>query len=75
VVAVALKEEIKSMIVKSGLTMNEVVQRINEKYDRNDSLSNLSNKLTRGTLKYREAEEIADAIGYRIEWIKQNDRT
>lgn len=70
----ALKEEIKSMIVKSGLTMNEVVQRINEKYDRNDSLSNLSNKLTRGTLKYREAEEIAEAIGYRIEWMKQNDR-
>lgn len=70
----ALKEEIKSMIVKSGLTMNEVVQRINEKYDRNDSLSNLSNKLTRGTLKYREAEEIAEVIGYRIEWIKQNDR-
>jgi len=75
VVAVALKEEIKSMIVKSGLTMNEVVRRMNEKYDRNDSVSNLSNKLTRGTLKYREAEEIAEVIGYRIEWIKQNDRS
>jgi len=72
---VALKEEIKSMIVKSGLTMNEVVRRMNEKYDRNDSVSNLSNKLTRGTLKYREAEEIAEVIGYRIEWIKQNDRS
>lgn len=71
----ALKEEIKSMIVKSGLTMNEVVRRMNEKYDRNDSVSNLSNKLTRGTLKYREAEEIAEVIGYRIEWIKQNDRS
>lgn len=70
----ALKEEIKSLIVKSGLTMNEVVCRINEKYDRHDSVSNLSNKLTRGTIKYREAEEIAEAIGYKIEWIKQDDR-
>lgn len=70
----ALRDEIKSIIVKSGLTMNEVVRRINEKYDRHDSVSNLSNKLTRGTLKYREAEEIAEAIGYHIEWVKQNDR-
>jgi hypothetical protein len=69
-----LKDEIKSLIVKSGLTMNEVVRRINGKYDRKDSVSNLSNKLTRGTLKYREAEEIAEAIGYKIEWIKQDDR-
>jgi hypothetical protein len=68
-----LKEDIKSLIVKSGLTMNEVVNRINDKYNRQDSVSNLSNKLTRGTLRYREAEEIAEAIGYRIEWIKNDN--
>lgn len=67
----ALKEEIKSLIIKSGYTMSQVVEMINAKHNRNDSVSNLSNKLTRGTLKYREAEEIAEVIGYEIVWVKK----
>lgn len=66
-----IKEEIKSLIVKSGWTMSDVVQALNEKYERNDTVQNLSNKLSRGTLKYREALEIAEIIGYSIEWRKK----
>lgn len=50
--------------------MSQVIDKINEKYGRNDTVQNLSNKLTRGTLKYKEALEIADIIGYKIEWIE-----
>lgn len=66
-----IKEDIKSLIVKSGITMSEVVNLLNERYNKNDSVQNLSNKLTRGTLKYSEALEIADVIGYEIEWTKK----
>lgn len=65
-----VKEDIKSIIVQSGWTMSDIVKALNEKYSRDDTVQNLSNKLTRGTLKYREAQEIAEIIGYSVEWIK-----
>lgn len=66
-----IKNEIKALIVNSGMTMSDVIDGINKKYNKTESLSNLSNKLTRGTLKYREALEIADIIGYEIKWVKK----
>lgn len=48
--------------------MNEVVKRINEKYNKNISIANFSNKLARGTIKYREVHEIADILGYEMVW-------
>lgn len=67
-----IKNEIKALIVNSGMTMSDVIDGINKKYNKTESLSNLSNKLTRGTLKYREVLEIADIIGYEIKWVKKN---
>lgn len=67
------REEIKSLIIKSGLTIKEVVRRRNEKYLYTSTVDNFSHKLSRGTLRLKEAEEIADIIGYRIEWVKERD--
>lgn len=64
-----VREEIKSIIVQSGLSMTDVVQILNAKHQRNDSLQNLSNKLARKTLRYSEAQEIADALNYEIRWV------
>ena len=66
------REEIKSIIVKSGWTMSDIVKALNEKHSRRDTVQNLSNKLSRETLKYREALEIAEIIGYSIEWVKKD---
>lgn len=66
-----LKNEIRSYMVKKGFSVQKVVDALNKKYGRNDSGQNLTNKLHRGTLKYREALEIADVIGYKIEWIEK----
>jgi len=68
--AMTIKNEIKSRIIEAGRSMIDVVNEINEKRpsDRQTSAQNLSNKLTRETLKYKEAQEIADVIGYSIEW-------
>jgi hypothetical protein len=67
---VGVKEDIKAIIVQSGWTMSNLVQALNEKFDRNDTVQNLSNKLSRGTLKYKEALEIAEVLGLKIEWRK-----
>ena len=58
-----LRNEIKSYIVRSGYTMQEVVDRLSEDYGWSDSVSNLSNKLQRESLRYVEAVQLADAAG------------
>ena len=63
-----LRNEIKSYIVRSGYTMQEVVDRLSEDYSWSDSVSNLSNKLQRESLRYTEAVQLADALGYEIVW-------
>ena len=49
------RNEIKSYIVRTGMT----------------SVPNLSGKLKRGSLRYGEAVELADALGYDIVWEKR----
>ena len=43
-----VKNEIKSIIVRSGMTMQQVVDLLSEEYGWSDSISNFSNKLSRG---------------------------
>lgn len=66
-----IRNEIKAYIVSSGYTMTEIVDMINKKYNRNDTVQNLSNKLSRGTIRYSEVKEIAEAMSYEIRWIKK----
>ena len=64
-------EEIKSLIIKSGRTMKDVVMDLNQLHHWSDSATNLTNKLKRESLRYREAEELADVLGYDIVWVKR----
>ena len=64
-----LRGEIKSYIVREGRTMEEVATMLKEMYNRSGSVSNLSGKLNRGTLRYQEAKEIADVLDYDIIWV------
>ena len=70
-IILTVKNDIKSIIVQSGWTMSAIIEALNQKYDRTDTIQNLSNKLTRGTLRYNEAQEIAEIIGYEIKWVKR----
>lgn len=68
--SVNIRNEIKAEIAKSGWTLTDIVKEMNKRHPGNETTSqNISNKLTRGTLKYSEAKEIADIIGRKIEWI------
>ncbi len=69
-----LRNEIKSYIVRSGCTMQEVVDQLSEDYGWSDSVSNLSNKLQRESLRYVEAVQLADALGYDLVCYNANRR-
>ena len=49
-----LRNEIKSYIVRQGMTMQEVVDLLRDEHGWSDSVSNLSNKLQRESLRYTE---------------------
>ena len=68
-----LRNEIKSYIVRTGCTMQEVVDLLSDEHGWSDSVSNLSNKLQRESLRYTEAVQLADALGYDIVWQKRRD--
>ncbi|RGY97055.1 LLM class flavin-dependent oxidoreductase [Clostridium sp. AM58-1XD] len=65
------RNEIKAYIVREGMTMSEVVEKLAEEHGWSASVPNLSGKLRRGSLRYREAVELADVLGYEIVWRKR----
>ena len=68
-----LRNEIKAYIVRQGMTMQEVVDVLSDEYGWSGSVSNLSNKLQRESLRYKEAVQLADALGYDIQWVRRKD--
>ena len=68
------RNEIKAHIVRSGFTMQEVLERLHDNYGWSDSISNLSAKLQRESIRYREVVELADVLGYDIVWQKRRER-
>ena len=69
-----LRKEIKSYSVRQGMTMQEVVDLLSDEYGWSDSVSNLSNKLQRESLRYTEAVQLADVLGFEIVWQKRRDK-
>ena len=53
--------------------MAEVVDALSTEYGWSDSLSNFSAKLSRGSLRYKEALALAEVLGYEIVWQKRKD--
>ena len=73
------RNEIKAHIVRAGYTMQEVLERLHDDYGWSDSISNLSAKLQRESIRYREVIELevielADVLGYDIVWQKRRER-
>lgn len=69
------RNEIKAHIVRAGFTMQEVLERLHDDYGWSDSISNLSAKLQRESIRYREVIELADVLGYDLKWVpKETDR-
>lgn len=67
------RNEIKAYIVRAGMTMGAAVQLLSDKCGWSSSVPNLSDKLKRGTLRYSEAVELADVLGYDIVWQQRSE--
>ena len=73
-VFMSIRNEIKAQIVRAGFTMQEVVDRLAEEHDWSDSVSNLSAKLQRESIRYKEVVELADVLDCDIVWVKRGER-
>ena len=67
------RNAIKEQSVSAGITMQEVMERRYDDYGWSDSISNLSAKLQRESIRYREVIELADVLGYDIVWQKRKE--
>ena len=68
-----VRNEIKAQIVRASFTMQEVVDRLAEEYGWSDSVSNLSAKLQRESIRYKEVVELADVLDCDIVWVKRGE--
>ena len=68
-----IRNEIKAQIVRAGMTMQQVVDLLSDEYGWSDSVSNFSNKMARGSLRYEEAVQLAEVLGYELIWQKRRD--
>lgn len=68
-----IRNEIKSYIAASGWSLVDIVAKLNESRENSEKTTpqNISNKLTRGTIKYSEVKEIAEIIGFKVVWEKR----
>ena len=68
-----IRNEIKAQIVRAGMTMQQVVDLLSDEYGWSDSVSNFSTTLARGSLRYEEAVQLAEVLGYELVWQKRRD--
>ena len=66
-----VRNEIKAQIVRAGYTMQELVDRLHEEYGWSYSGFNLSAKLQRESIRYKEVMQLADVLGYDLIWQKR----
>ena len=69
-----VRNEIKAQIIRAGFTMQEAVDLLHDEYGWADSVSNLSDKLQRESIRYKEVVELADALGYELIWQKRREK-
>lgn len=61
-----LAQQLKYLAAMDGLTVKKVKELVNNKYGKNDSNNNLSNKLRNKTFRVTELAEILDILNYEI---------
>jgi len=70
----SIRNEIKAQIVREGLTMQQLVEQLSDEYGWSESVSNFSAKLQRESLRYIEAVQMADVMGYDLVWQKRREK-
>lgn len=60
--------EIKSIMAKKGFNLNTLAVAYSDKYGRKMTVQNLGNKINKGTIRFFEVLEIADVLGFNVEF-------
>ena len=67
------RTKIKAFLASNGTTLTDVVKVMNERHpDEPTTQQNITNKLARETIKFKEVVEIADILGYDIAFKKRH---
>lgn len=66
-----IKEDIKSLLAKEATTMTDMACKLYKNENKRAAMSNLSQKLSNNTIKYEEVRQIADLLGYDIQFVKR----
>lgn len=65
--AKTLKRQLRAMMVAQGYTIEKVANELRDRYKTKESKNNLSNKLSRGSLRFIDVQRICNILGYEIE--------
>lgn len=63
--------EIKKILIERNTTLSELAKKLGENLDKDYSLNNLSSKLRKETISFKEVDLIADILGYEIVFKKK----
>lgn len=71
----SIHKEIKMNLARSGMTLTEVVSRMNKNRSEENqtTIQNISNKIMRWTIKYSEILEIAAILNMSIVWTEKSE--
>lgn len=69
-VDMSVKTDIKTILAESDITITQLAKEMSQKLGKNISQSNISQKLSRGTLKYEEAKLIGQILGYELKFVR-----
>lgn len=70
----SVHNEIKAQIIRAGFKMQEVVDLLHDEHGWSDSVSNVSAKLQRKSIRYKDVMELAYVLGYDLVWQKRRDK-
>ena len=64
---------IKSFIKLEGKTSRKIIDALAVKYGWSRSESNFSRKINEGSIRFRDLLDIADVLGYDVEFVKRDE--
>ncbi len=67
----SVKNRIKSILALEGIKINELSVLLKEKYNKDILPNTLSKQLNREIIRFKDVEEILEAIGYEIVFQKK----
>ena len=68
----SIVNDLKKVLLDVGVNLTELAAALSKKLNKPYSMQNLSNKLRKETITYREMLIIADILGYDLKFIRKD---